>query len=309
VTRRINYETWHLRTSNTKISIMNRTGTSKHTFNIRVATRAEVDIAVDWAKQEGWNPGLNDAECYYAADPNGFLVGTLDEIPIATISAIKYDDTFGFMGFYIVKPEFRGMGYGIQLWDAALSYLHGCNIGLDGVVEQQENYRKSGFDLAYRNIRYEGLRQNRATSDGRIMRLSEIPFEQLESYDRSFFPSQRTDFTKTWISQPECTALGIKAKGELAGYGVIRACASGHKIGPLFADNPELAESLFLALISSLKAGEVFYLDISELNPAAVALAEKHHMQLVFETARMYSGEKPALPLLRTFGVTSFEVG
>ena len=29
-------------------------------------------------------------------------------------------------------------------------------IGLDGVVAQQENYRKSGFELAYANIRYGG---------------------------------------------------------------------------------------------------------------------------------------------------------
>ncbi|MCI5125057.1 MAG: GNAT family N-acetyltransferase [Candidatus Electrothrix sp. AR5] len=73
-------------------------------------TRKEVDVAVEWAAQEGWNPGIHDADCYFTADPNGFLIGLLDDEPIATISAINY--SFGFIGFYIVKPEHRGTGYG-----------------------------------------------------------------------------------------------------------------------------------------------------------------------------------------------------
>jgi hypothetical protein len=32
-------------------------------------TQPELRIAVDWAADEGWNPGLNDAACFYAADP------------------------------------------------------------------------------------------------------------------------------------------------------------------------------------------------------------------------------------------------
>lgn len=87
-------------------------------FSIRVMTRQEVDIAIDWAAKEGWNPGLYDAHCFYTADPNGFLVGLLGDEPIATISVIKYGDSFGFLGFYIVKLTYRGNGYGIQIWNA-----------------------------------------------------------------------------------------------------------------------------------------------------------------------------------------------
>jgi len=45
------------------------------------------------------------------------------------------------------------------------------------------------------------------------------------------------------------------------------------------------------------------------MNRDAVALAEKHKMKLVFETARMYTGIFPDLPLNRLFGVTTFELG
>lgn len=78
---------------------------------------------------------------------------------------------------------------------------------------------------------------------------------------------------------------------------------------PLFADSPELAEALFLSLKSGIKPAESFYLDTPEVNRAAITLAERYNMKVVFETARMYTGEKPDMPLNRLFGVTSFELG
>jgi ribosomal protein S18 acetylase RimI-like enzyme len=100
-----------------------------------------MDIAIDWAAAEGWNPGLYDADCFRAADPDGFLVGLLGDEPVATISVVKYGDSFGFLGFYIVKPAYRGQGYGRQIWDAGLAYLKGRTVGLDGVLAQQGNYQ------------------------------------------------------------------------------------------------------------------------------------------------------------------------
>ncbi|WPD24770.1 MAG: GNAT family N-acetyltransferase [Candidatus Electrothrix scaldis] len=241
-------------------------------YTIRTMARDEVDLAVEWAAQEGWNPGLHDADCYFAADPNGFLLGLLDGEPIATISAVSYSASFGFLGFYIVKPEHRGKGYGLRLWNVALEYLKRRNIGLDGVIAQQENYKKSGFKLAYRNIRYQGIGGGSDPQDANIVPLSTLPFDMVKQYDRPFFPNDRPQFTQAWINQPGCHALGIMHGGNLAGYGVIRPCRTGYKIGPLFADSPELAESLFLALKSKVAATETIFLDTPEVNPAAVVL-------------------------------------
>ena len=281
----------------------------KDQYTIRTMKREEVDIAVDWAAQEGWNPGLNDAACYSSADPNGFLVGMLGDQPIATISAVRYGGAFGFLGFYIVKPEYRGKGYGIQIWNAAMQHLAGRNIGLDGVVEQQANYKKSGFQLAYRNIRYAGIGGGTPQPDSSIVQLSAFPFQAVSSYDQPFFPIERFRFLDAWIHQPDSHALGILQEGGLAGFGVIRRCRVGYKIGPLYADGPELAERLLLALKSCAKPSEAIYLDVPEVNKAAVALAERHQMSVSFETARMYTGEPPDIPLNRLFGVTSFEIG
>ena len=101
------------------------------TYAIRNLTLAEVQTAVDWAAAEGWNPGLHDAACFYAADPTGFWGGFVGEDLVATLAAVKYGEGFGFIGLYIVKPEFRGHGLGMALWNAGMATLQGRRIGLD----------------------------------------------------------------------------------------------------------------------------------------------------------------------------------
>ena len=94
----------------------------------------------------------------------------------------------------------------------------------------------------------------------------------------------------------------------MKGYGVLRACREGFKIGPLFADDEETAERLFAGLIARAPGARVF-LDTPEANPAAVALAARHAMAPAFETARMYRNGAPRMRLDRCFGVTTFELG
>jgi GNAT superfamily N-acetyltransferase len=281
----------------------------KSSYTIRAATRQEIDTAIGWAAAEGWNPGVYDADCFYAADPNGFLIGLLGDEPIATLSAVKYGNSFGFLGFYIAKPEYRGKGYGIQIWNAGLTRLRGRTIGLDGVVAQQGNYKKSGFKLAYRNIRYQGTGGGYFPTDSRIVQLSTIPFDKICAYDKPFFPDNRMQFLSRWIDQPQSTALGILRNGELAGYGVLRICRSGYKVGPLFADSSEFAENLFSALKAHVPESAPIFLDTPAVNSAAVDLVKRHDMIVAFETARMYTGKSPDLPISRLFGVTTFELG
>ncbi|WP_439862238.1 GNAT family N-acetyltransferase [Pseudomonas sp. MBLB4136] len=271
--------------------------------------RTELDIAIDWAAAEGWNPGQHDADSYYAADPDGFLIGLLGDEPVAVISVVKYGVGFGFLGFYIVKPQYRGQGYGLQIWNAGLAYLAGRTIGLDGVVTQQDNYRKSGFALAHANVRYQGVAGDEPCNDADIVSLTSLPFADLCAYDRAFFPEVRDTFLQAWIAQPESTALGILRDQQLAGYAVLRRCRAGYKVGPLFADTAQLAERLFRALKASAPAGAEIFLDIPANHAAAVDMAQRHDMTVSFETARMYRGAAPAMPIERIFGITSFELG
>ncbi len=275
-------------------------------FVVRRMTEADLALALEWAASEGWNPGLHDAHCFYAADPQGFFLGERDGAPIGCVSAVHYGSGFGFLGLYIVKAEYRGRGFGLELWRAALDHLGGRVIGLDGVVAQQENYRKSGFRLAFRNIRQKG-RGGGAAPPG-LTDLSAIPIAEILRYDETAFPAPRADFLKSWIGQQQAVALGVVDGERLTGYGVLRACREGFKIGPLFADDEETADRLFAGLMARAPGAPVF-LDTPEANSAAVALAARYAMTPIFETARMYKNGTPQMGLERCFGVTTFELG
>jgi hypothetical protein len=136
--------------------------------------------------------------------------------------------------------------------------------------------------------------------------------ESVASLDRCCFPAQRATFLKAWITQPDSYALVVPGSGDgepIRGFGVIRRCFSGWKIGPLFARSPDTAELLFTALISRIPVGDSFYLDVPEPNQAALALVCRHEMKEVFATARMYTGPFPVIQLDWVYGVTTFELG
>ncbi len=280
----------------------------KDPFTVRVMTASDISLAGDWAAAEGWNPGLNDAACFSTVDPHGFHIGELHGAAASTISVVNYDDGFSFLGFYIVRPELRGRGYGLRTWQTAIAHAGTRMIGLDGVVAQQDNYRKSGFVFAHRNIRYGGVPAHLPDVPTGLVDLASIPFAEIDAYDAIVFPAPRRVFLQAWVHTPGHVGRALIRDGRLAAWGVIRPCRTGHKIGPLFADDRTAAEAVFAGLVAHAGGGQVF-LDVVEPNRDGVALAEAYGLAPAFETARMYTGAIRPVDRSRIFGITTFELG
>ena len=278
--------------------------------DIAPATRGDLDWMVAQAIREGWNPGPNDADAFWACDPGGFLMARHDGQRVGCISAVRYSNAFGFMGFYIVLPEFRGQGIGLTLWHAAVQRLKGCVIGLDGVAAQQDNYARSGFELAYNNIRFERLNEAAPASvlHG-LLPIEDVAFEVIADYDRSIFPAPRESFLRAWLAIPDVHFLALPLGRSIAGYGIIRRCQRGYKIGPLFADDEAAAARIYSGLCATIPAGAPVYLDVPEVYAGAMAIPSRFDMTEVFRTARMYAHGLPQHGVQRVFGVTSFELG
>ena len=216
------------------------------------------------------------------------------------------------MGFFIMRPEYRGHGLGDHLWyerkRRLLARLDAdAAIGLDGVFNMQHYYARGGFRFVGRDLRFEGLGMD-LPQPKHVIEASVLPFERIDAYDRRHFPAPRSRFLQDWIHRPGGHALAVVDGGEIRGYAVMRPCRTGYKIGPLFAANAGLAESLLVAIASRVP-GEPIFLDVPEINGDALALVARYRMSEVFGCARMVLGPIPELPVAEIFGVTTFELG
>jgi hypothetical protein len=275
--------------------------------DIERMTRDDVGVALEWAANEGWNPGLHDGDAFFAADPDGFFVLRIDRRPVATLSAVRYGERFGFLGLYITSREVRGRGHGFALWRAGRAHLEGRVAGLDAVIEQEKTYARDGFVADYRTTRHVLESTHAAAPTRQLVDARAVPLEALASYERELFPAERATFLAAWLAMPGAVSRAILDGDRLLGWALRRQCADGYKIGPLFADEPEVADDLLCALVADV-AGPVF-LDIPDPNAPGRALAARHDMAPVFTTIRMYDGSPPLLDLDRIFGVTTLELG
>src|SRR5690606_25147215 len=137
----------------------------------------------------------------------------------------------------------------------------------------QPFYADGGFHFQYRTPRMEGVGKSSAV-DSRIVELSSLPFTQVQAFDQQHFGYDRSIFLQRWIVPRNGLGLGYWYDGQLTGIGVLRACLSGFKIGPLFAQDEAVADALFDAF-SSHAAGQPLFLDVPESNPRAMALAQR----------------------------------
>ncbi len=279
-------------------------------FIIRPMGSDELHAHLSWAALEGWNPGFHDAVAFHAQDPQGFFLGELNGEPIGMVAGVRYGTDWGFLGLYIVRPPWRGKGFGMRLWQAAMSHMQGRIIGLDGVLDRQADYARSGFELAWRNQRFEGQIPNATLwMQPDIYPLNEWDREQVLALDARHFGCLRPNFLQAWLAQPGVVAVGHGSVGQLDGLAVARPCGLGYKIGPMFAPSPQIARALLWSVLSHLPRTSVFQVDIPAHHLRARALLVGLGMRPVFETARMYRGTPPHLPVDQIYGITSLELG
>ncbi|AYF77876.1 GNAT family N-acetyltransferase [Nocardia yunnanensis] len=271
------------------------------------ATPSEWAAVVEWAAAEGWNPGARDTGAFFAQDPDGFFLGRVNGEPASAVSVVNYGSEFAFLGFYLVRPELRGHGFGVATWEAGLKHAGDRVIGLDGVPAQQDNYRRSGFELAYRSARFLGV-PRLPLPDDTVTALAPTDFAALLPYDAACGPADRPGFLTVWLTEPGHRVFARIVRGEITGYAVLRPARTTLRVGPLFADAPADARQL-LAAVAAHAAGMPLAVDVPLDNAPAVSLMAEAGLEPSFETARMYTGPVRPFHRERVYGVTTLELG
>ena len=216
------------------------------------------------------------------------------------------------MGFFIVKPEFRSNGIGRKLWyqrrDTLLSKLNkDASIGMDGVIIMKPFYKKGGFEILFKDERYEKIGIEFKTHKN-ISSISDEDIESILTYDKQCFGFSRPQFMKPWLKLPDNKTFKYVENGNFNGFAIVRKANKGFKVCPLFAGNEMIAEELYKACLN-LVVGEQLYMDIPVINKGAENIIKKYNATYVFECARMYYGKPPDIDIDKVFGITTFELG
>jgi len=292
-------------------------------FSIRLIRSDEIIEVTDWARLEGFSPGFDDVSIYRNTDKQGVWVGCLDNNPIGCIACVKYNSSYGFIGLFIVKREFRNYGYGVKLWKHALDYLKNVEcIGLEAAPDRLNDYRKWGFIKSSNTNRWQSngfqdLPLSNFYKDEfhsfQVVPGTQISSEAVLNYDSQREPSPRPHFLNDWLKNSfgHVSAL-IDNNGMCHGFGRIRPCVlqnknQGWRIGPLLADTPPLAELLIRKLVGDLDSK--ILLDCSSLNPYANYLLSNLGFKEISRTFRMYRGPKPSCQMNQVYGLACLELG
>ena len=90
-----------------------------------------------------------------------------------------------------------------------------------------------------------------------------MPFDDLYAYDNKNFicpdNRERREFLRKWIAIPDGAAfVALNKSGQIVGLGCRRACIQEkvHYIGPLYADNLEVANGLMQQLLDNIVGDE-----------------------------------------------------
>jgi ribosomal protein S18 acetylase RimI-like enzyme len=279
---------------------------------VQKINKSNLETLISWASNEGWNPGKHDIDVFWKTDPDGFYGCFKNGELIAGGAIISYGGEFGFMGLFIVKSQYRNIGIGNKLWHTRKNLLlnrlnDGATIGMDGILAMQPYYQKGGFNVAFRDERYE-LKGKEYNYSDHVTTILPEDFPEIMRYDKLCFGYHRTQFLNQWLSMPDSRAIKYKYKNEIVGYAVIRRAETGYRIGPLFAQNESIAEDLLKCCLSHASEDSVF-LDIPTSNENAVNLVIKYNGKYIFECARMYHGQAPNYAIQDIYGITSFELG
>lgn len=276
-------------------------------MTIRTMTIEDLRTVLGWAEDEGWNPGLDDAEAFHASDPQGFLIKEVEGEAVAAVSVVNHSAQFAFLGLYLCKPQFRGQGHGIDVWRAGIAHAGTRSIGLDGVPDQQENYAKSGFVKYGRTLRFEGLINSGV--DPKVRPASPHEIGTLSAMDARICGIDRPAFAAGWFSpSPNRQTMVVMSGAEITGCATFRRCGSGTKIGPLYAASQADALALLASNPFATSVAPVF-VDVQEQNSPLGTLLETLGFAAIFETARMFKGAPPEASPTSFQAIATMELG
>lgn len=248
-------------------------------MKIRTLKEHELSLLFEYAKLEKWDTEESHTLALYKTHPNDFFIAHEDGKILGFIVAIKHSSAFGFISSFLVLKEFRGQGFGMQIFDFALKHLQGCQIALDSIVDKTELYEKAGFKGYFDVVTYSFV-------TGSV----NLPSSTLQTidFDENQTVYENNNYLNYMMQNKEVNYRAIKNSALVSSYAFTFKYRDGYKIHIESTDINE-AITLFFRLTDEFEKKTKIYLQASKLSPLLLAMVEALHMNETSRFIRMYN--------------------
>jgi len=281
-------------------------------LQIRQMSSDDVSDAMRLKKAAHWNQVPQDWTGFIGIEPEGCFVGELDDRVVTTATNFNYAHRFGWIGMILVDPTQRRKGIATRMMERSITYLESLPCPcqkLDATDAGAKVYEKIGFVVEYQVERWTHPGSPRGS--GETPDVCGMTMEHLDiisEWDSEIFGASRKRLLK-WYIENSAPSLLLGTPNDPKGFLVGRPGSGAFQLGPLAAEDSEVASALIQAYLTHLN-GQPMIADISLANPEAKDLLGGIGFRPSRVLQRMYLGpnDYPGDPS-RAFLLAGFEFG
>lgn len=215
----------------------------------------------------------------------------------------------------IVKEEYRKFGIGKKLFRRVMDVMQDRNVGGTSLSNRVTFYAQFGWTIKSYTIHYNAgpvnpqFVQSPPTGDFEIVPLKDVNVSDFIDYDSELHTVPRAVYICNWALWSKARSYVALKSGKICGYGVLRPSDVGHRMYPLYADDPIIARSLFCKLVEELPPEEPVIFTHPVDNEAANEIVAANKFTTYLSMTRLYNKRDVPVDLRRVFSVSSTEYG
>ncbi|GFY37713.1 acetyltransf_18 domain-containing protein [Trichonephila inaurata madagascariensis] len=223
---------------------------------------------------------------------------------IGVCCAVIHHPNLAFVGVYAVREKYRGCGIGKEVWDKCMKHVENMNVVINAVPDKVLLYRdKGGFPILETEwacvvneteepINHEAL-SNEVPDGVEIVPFQDSHLPAMFEYDLALIGYDRKLALELNCKEFDSKTFVAFKDGKCVGFGTIkRSCHNVGQVGPLYADDPAVAEVMLRTLIESHPDVKGFAMMTISSNVPANNFIKKIGCPTTEECPRLYRKEK-----------------
>ncbi len=213
-------------------------------FTIRPMTEADLPQAHQLSVEVGWPHRPDDWRLIFGLG-EGFVA--CDEIGRALGSAMwwPFGDRFATVGMVIISPRLQAQGAGRRLMDTIFERVGNRDLRLNSTAAGYRLYRSLDFEPIGRIFQHQGraiVPIDEVAGRAHVRPLRESDHRRITELDRAAYGADRSRVIAALLARS--SGVVYERAGEIVGFALARPFGRGTVIGPIVAEDDEMAIAL-----------------------------------------------------------------